>query len=851
MNISNPNPAAPPPKADGSPGIHAVVGIGASAGGLKAIENLFRNLPDDTGMTFIVVQHLSPDFKSLMDEILARFTTMKIVNTQNGARLEPDTIYLIPPKKNLTVTDGHFVTSDMDRDQIQRPVDLLFQSIARCFGSNAFGIVLSGTGSDGAAGIRAIHDSGGVTYAQTPGTAQFDGMPKNAIATRCVKHVLPPTEIAASLWVHASEPDARSNVDPLTTEELSGIRLVFSMLSERHNIDFSGYKESTVARRLERRIQSRNCKDIQQYAELLQSDKAEVDALYHDLLIGVTKFFRDTEAFFSLQTRINRIVAQLAPSQELRIWVAGCASGEEAYTMAMIGTEAYDRQGISPNFKVLATDAHQGALDRAARGLFSAESLEFVSRQRQTRFFTSVNKTQYRITPEIRRHIVFAQHNLIEDPPFTKIHVVTCRNMLIYFKPEAQNSAIASLHFSLEKDGLMMLGSSETPGKLQDEFESLDLTWRIYRKLRTLPASLKSHEQLRAIERAPRKLVNILNRDKPEQLSFTGLLDAYDSLLSEFVKCGVLLDEQRNVLHVFGDANDYLQNTTGRFSGNLLRMLSGESRTAIGAALVRSAKEEHSKIVIRDVPFQVGDHPRYADVTVRTLKSKVAASFVWFIEFGTPSQSSRTVETVVRVSRPGDQYDAIEAELAFAKESLSATIEELEASNEELQSTNEELIASNEELQSTNQELHSVNEELYSVNAENHRKITELQEVTEDIENLLSSTDIGTLFVDENLFIRRFTPAATRYFNLVDHDIGRSLTNFTHSMVLADLSNQIRSVLLTGKNFVKEITTTRDERVLLRVVPYKSGAERKGAIVNILDLKTLASEAEPDHPSDT
>ncbi|EMB15029.1 chemotaxis protein CheB [Rhodopirellula europaea] len=844
MNNTDPNPDFSLPNIDALPSISTVVGIGASAGGLKALEDFFLKLPSDTGMTFIVVQHLSPDFKSLMDEILARFTTMKIVNTENGSTLEPNTIYLIPPNKNLAVADGRFLITDMDRDQIQRPVDLLFQSISKCFGPNAFAVVLSGTGSDGANGIRVVYENGGVTYAQIPETAQFDGMPKNAIATECITHVLTPADIAISLSEHANHPENRTVIDPLTTEEMSGIRLVFSLLSERHSIDFSGYKESTVARRLNRRIHSRNCKGIQQYAELLRTDRAEVDALYHDLLIGVTKFFRDTEAFFSLQARINRFVSQLEPDEELRIWVAGCASGEEAYTMAMIAVEAFARRGLPPNLKVLATDAHQGALDRASRGLFSAESLEFVSRQRQNQFFTQISKTQYRITPEVRQLIVFAKHNLIEDPPFTKIHVVTCRNMLIYFKPPSQNAAIASLHFALEKDGLMMLGSSETPGKLQDEFETLDNTWRIYRKLRSLPLAIKSYDQLRAVEQAPRRLVNILNRDQPEKLSFTGLLKSYDLLLGEFVDCGLLLDEHRNVLHVFGNASQYLQNSSGRFTGNLLRMMEGEARRSIGAALVRSARDSKSKIVIRDIPFEIAGEIVDTDVTVRVLHSTGADAFVWFIEFGTPTTPVATVETEVRVSRPGDQYDALEAELTFVKDSLSATIEELETSNEELQSTNEELIASNEELQSTNQELHSVNEELYSVNAENHRKITELQEVTEDIENLLSSTDIGTLFVDENLFIRRFTPAATRYFNLVDHDIGRSLSSFTHTMDLPDLSDQIHSVLNTGKNFIREISTVQGDRVLLRVVPYMSGSERKGAIVNILDFRALRDDVD-------
>lgn len=822
------------------------MGIGASAGGLKALEALFEHLSSSTGLTFVVVQHLSPDFKSVLNEILARHTTLPVVQAEHQMPLVGDTIFLIPPNRNIAIVDGQFVVTKMDRSAIQRPIDLFFQSLAHGYGRHSVGVILSGTGTDGVAGLRSIHEAGGLTIVQTPDSAQFDGMPANALATRCVNHVLPPAEIATALKQFGATGEVPPTTQPLTSEELSGIRLVFSLLSERHGINFSDYKETTVARRLERRIQARDCKSVREYAEVLRDDIVEIDALYHDLLIGVTKFFRDAEAFFALQTRINKVVRRLGPDEELRIWVAGCATGEEAYTIAMLAREAFDRQSEEARMKILATDVHQGALDKAASGKFSAESLEFVTPARQTRFFTPAESQQYRVTQDLRRHIVFARHNVVEDPPFTKIHIVSCRNMLIYLQARAQQSAIAAFHFALEPDGIMMLGSSETPGKLEGEFETLEPTWRIYRKLRSLPSLLSEHlpgstltNQPRGLQNGPRRMVNILNSDKPERLSFTGLLEAYDLLLEQYVSCGLLLDENRNVLHVFGDANRFLRSATGRFTGSIMRFLEGQARTTLGAALVRSVSQPDAKFVLRNVAIDVGDRVVDVDITVRSLVSELSKSFVWFVEFRDPLVATTVNEEEIRVTRPGDDYHAIESELAFTRESLSATIEELETSNEELQSTNEELIASNEELQSTNQELHSVNEELYSVNAENHRKITELQEVTEDIENLLSSTEIGTIFVDRALNIRRFTPAATRYFHLVDHDIGRALSNFNHNLNVPDLERRIIEVLDSGDTVSIKIETKKSETILLKIVPYVGGSTRKGAIINIIDLAAI------------
>lgn len=820
-----------------TPRLTCVVGIGASAGGLKALEPLFQNLPSNTGLTFIVVQHLSPEFKSLMDEILARHTRMPVINAEDEMSIMADSVYLIPPQKNIAVDNGRLVVTDSDRDQLQRPVDVLLKSIARGFGNRAVGVILSGTGSDGSAGIKDVFEAGGMTIVQTPGSCQFDGMPVNAIATECIHTVLPPAEIAQLLVEHALDPTKRPDADDAVPQEnVSGIKLVFSLLCDRYGIDFGDYKPTTVARRIERRIQASQSKSMEEFAIMLRSDATEVDLLYHDLLIGVTKFFRDSEAFHSLQAQLNRVVARLPEGSELRVWSAACATGEEPYTLAMIGIEAFERLGRAVNLKVLATDVHQGALDKAARGVYSASSMEFVSSERQAKFFTPIGKSEFRVHPELRRHIIFARHNVLQDPPFTKIHLVTCRNMLIYLEAKAQAAAIGSFHFAMEPNGMMMLGASETPGRLADEFEAIDQTWRIYRKLRSLPHLMTpGGEFTNAIERGPRRLVNILNRDKPEQLSFTGLLEAYDLLLAEFVDCGLLLDDNRNVLHVFGNAYRFLQSSTGRFTGNIMRLLEGDIRTAIGAALVRSANEFEKVFRLCNLSFPSGGDDKI-DVSIRALKNKSVKGFVWFIEFTSAVAATKAEVVKVETIDSGEDYFAIQSELTFTKESLSATIEELETSNEELQATNEELIASNEELQSTNEELHSVNEELYSVNSENQRKIFEQNVLSEDVENLLRSTDIGTVFVDPDMCIRKFTRAATKYFNLVEHDVGRPLPNFTHSLQCDNLIGLLQKVMDTETVFVTELKDKTGADIILKILPYKSATSRSGAILNIVNV---------------
>ena len=820
------------------PVVEFVVGIGASAGGLQSVEKLLEEIPSGTNSALVIVQHFSPDVVSSMAEILSRSTSLKILMVTDGVMLQPDTIFLIPPGQEIKVAANRFSLCDADRSKATRVIDILFTSLAASRGSQAIGIVLSGTGSDGSEGIKAIRDAGGATLAESYETAQFDGMPKNAMQTGCVDHLLSPSEIAKWLNQQFSNPSERPILEPaIKPEELTGIELIFSLLTDRHKVDFSEYKPSTVARRIERRQQVCKKKTIQEYADFAQDNIEELDLLYHDLLIGVTKFFRDTDAFLALERCLLELVKAIPANEPLRIWSAGCATGEEPYSLAMLAHDAFTQLGRAPNFKVFATDIHQGSLDFASHGVYDNETMEYVSAERQAVFFGKESATQSRVNNLLRRNLVFARHNVFHDPPFTKMHLVTCRNLLIYLKNDAQMRAISSFHFALKVDGLMMLGSSETVGPLANEFRHIDKGWRIFQKIsdrKNLFGNLPD-ERAPAPAKGARQLVNILNRDRPESMSFTRLIECYDLILKEYVPCGLLLDDKRNILHTFGDAGKYLNNTTDKSSGNLTRLLEGDPKVAITAALIRSRIQFKQKLILSDIEFKVGETTEVVDVQVCAYDASDSNPHAWLVEFVKPSaQRPETDEkNAIRLEPSSEGYGDLETELIYTRDSLSISIEQLESSNEELSAANEELVASNEELQSTNEELESVNEELYTVNLENNRRIDELKEVTDDFEVLLSNSDVGTLFLDTNLCIRKFTRSITEYFDLLPHDIGRPIDNFTNKTGIVNLDDKLTEVLETGEPFTDDVSDPTGQLARCKIVPHIGDGAIAGVVLTI------------------
>jgi two-component system CheB/CheR fusion protein len=831
MQDSNgPTPERPEPS--------RVVGIGASAGGLEALEQLFRAMPDDTGMAFVVVQHLSPDFKSEMDELLARWTRMPIVMAEHELPIVADTVYLLPPNAELIVAAGRLLLSERSPG-LALPIDQFLRSCARDVGSRSIAVILSGTGSDGSRGVREVHEAGGLVVVQSEETAKFNGMPKSAIETGMVDFVVAPADIPAAILGNLVKPTADHTPevgDPAEAVKLGGMQAVFTLLQERYGIDFSSYKPGTIGRRTERRLLLAQYSNLADYIQRLRTDRNELDALYQDLLIGVTEFFRDRDAFKLLERSVlPQLIGEAATQKELRVWVAGCATGEEAYSLAILLTEALERSGRALTVKIFATDVHRTSLDFASAGLYSAQALVGLEQRRIDQFFTHTDEG-YRVTPELRRMIVFAPHNVIRDAPFTKLDMVSCRNLLIYLQPNVQRKVMTLFHFGLRTGGVLLLGPSETPGDIGDEFETVDQHWKCYRKrrdVRLLPG-LRSNPLV--IMPTPTAGAGARGGDGP-------LLEVFASLLDTALPPSVLLGERNEIMHSFGDVSPLLRLPRGRPTLSLLEMLEGELKLAVAGALHRAARSRTpvSFAGIQGGPA-IGD--RLLDVRVTPIEVPRMSQMFYLVSLGDsaePRPSISADEVLNLDAASHDHLEALELELRHTKENLQATIEELEASNEELQATNEELLASNEELQSTNEELHSVNEELYTVNTEFQHKIDELTELGDDIDNLLLSTEVHTLFLDRQLCIRKFTPAMADVFNLVETDIGRKIEGFVHTLRIDNLPDILLRTRDTGDRYESEVETRTGTAYLLRVLPYRGRnvGERAGVVVTLVDITKL------------
>ncbi|MEM6314273.1 MAG: chemotaxis protein CheB, partial [Planctomycetota bacterium] len=702
-----------------------VVGIGASAGGLEPLEQFFAATPASSGMAFVVVQHLSPDYPSLMNELLARHTSMKIRRVEDGMRVGPDAVYLIPARMNMVIENGHLRLIEQEREDEQPPlpIDVFFNSLAKDQGERAVAIVLSGTGTDGSRGIAAIKKAGGLVLVQDKITAKFGGMPRAALETGHVDAAVTPDEMPGFLASYADDPTRIPDIiDNL--EELEGLDAVIDLLNREYDIDFALYKPSTVHRRIERRIMLGSDTDIDGYVDHLKSDPQELNRLYRDLMIGVTQFFRDTQAFQSLaQNAVPDIFRAKSNGEEIRAWVAGCATGEEAYTVAMLLDEERRRLGRDDQpIRVFATDAHRTSIDFAAAGRYPADRLRDVMPDRLSRYFAPVG-SDFQVIPDLRQMITFATHNLISDAPFTRMDLVTCRNVLIYFKKPLQSQVISLLHFALNANGFMYLGPSETAQPFRDEFEPIDPHWRIYRKRRDV--------RLIPPNRLPTRTPSVSRKTTPTPLAHrvvpttdSRLMRVYDTLLEQAMKPAVLVNEQRHVLHVFGAASDLLTIRSGRTSQELLSMVPPSLQSAVGMAIQRCRVEDREINVGR---VRVDDE-RVVSVSARPVKNEHVDGVDTLIQFDIKHAAQPDAQPDARAD-VDDQTDAtndrefdstgaseeallsLEEELQHTKESLQTTIEELETANEELNATNEELIASNEELQSTNEELHSVNEE--------------------------------------------------------------------------------------------------------------------------------------------
>lgn len=833
-----------------------IVGIGASAGGLEALERFFASMPLDSGLAFAVVQHLSPDFRSMMDELLARQSRLLFRHAVDGTQVEPNTVYLNPPRQNLVTRNGKLYLEAPDQAQSPSlPIDAFFLSLANDRGADAVAVILSGTGSDGTKGALAIRSVGGTVLVQEPGSAKFDSMPRSAIERGAVSVIALPDEmptILSRLALGGDLLEADLDDEPINPEAA-----ILRLLEKRFGANFTYYKKSTVGRRLGRRAALNGFQDLANYLQMLRRDPVELERLYSDLLIGVTAFFRDAPAFDALATNsVPDLSERMSPSRQLRIWVPGCASGEEAYTIAILFSEYARKNDLPLNIKIFATDLHSGSLETAGQGIYSADNVKELGRDILDRYFDGVG-SRYQATASLRRLIVFSPHNLIKDPPFTRLDLISCRNLLIYFDEVAQQKVLALFHFALLQRGVLFLGPSETVSELNQEFEVLDNKWRIFRKLRNvqLPGSTRllplvtspvAQNDRQLVRQSPRNL-NGSSQVQGGRAERRLLLKAYDAVLERHAPPSLLVTRAGDLLHVFGNAHKYLRLRSGLFTPRMIDVIIEPLKLAVITSIDASRVKNVAPIA-REVTYQAEDG-REVDVQVlaETLVESGLDPDLILITFNERSRKHSgtsgkakpgKVERIETNAAQQRRIDELERNLTFTEESLQTTIEELETSNEELQSTNQELMSANEELQSTNEELHAVNEELYSVSTEHQRKIDELTALTHDMDHLLRCTDVGTIFLDQDLKIRRFTPAVAMAFNLLDRDIGRPIEHITARFAYSELKQDVAKVADTAE-MIERTVAVDSVNLLLRLFPFQVGDKTRGIVITLIDVSRL------------
>jgi two-component system CheB/CheR fusion protein len=833
-----------------------IVGIGASAGGLQAIESFFDNMPSDSGMAFVVVQHLSPDFKSLMDELLARHTEMVIHKVTDRLTVEPNSIYLIPPEQNMALSHGKLLLTEQDSHRgLNLPIDIFFKSLAMDAGERAVCVVLSGTGSDGSRGLVEVNEAGGLVIAQSAESAGFDGMPRAAISTGKSHLICSPDQMPTKILEYAANPDRAAIAiedgenDPVTSE--NGLAAIFRLFRHEFGIDFSLYKPTTIHRRIERRMRLVKSNDFGEYARYTETDREEMESLYRDLLVEVTQFFRDPDAFNVLREEvIPKLVSSSDPSIELRVWVPGCATGEEAYTYAILIHDALLAAKRAQSFKIFATDVHKTSLETASTAVYPMEAIENVPSDLRSRYFNVSNGLAH-VKRELRLSVIFASNDLTKDPPFTKIDLISCRNVLIYLEPKIQKRILSLFHFGLKTGGTLVLGPSETLGELENEFEPLDRHWRIYCKRRDIRLPDSARMPLTPV------LSNIVHDTSPAFVAnspkpSSGLLvsNVYEDLLLKYVPPSLLVNGFFELIHSFGDARKLLTQPEGKPTLDVLKMINGDLRVAVSAAL-HKANHEGERVAFSNIRVRIDEEvEKQFTVVVEPYKKSREQMFLICLEEAEDAElpADATLPgapaTFVVSDDSNDRIYHLERELTYTRETLQTTVEELESSNEELQSTNEELIASNEELQSTNEELHSVNEELYTVNAEHKQKIEELTQLTMDMDNLLKSTEIGTIFLDRELQIRMFTPAISSAFNVMPQDIGRPIDHIAYKLDNSRLLTQVGEVLATEKPSSVEVKARGGRVFLQRIQPYRMEDGMVDGIVMTLTDVTALREAE-------
>lgn len=822
---------------------HYLVGIGASAGGLEAIHKLFDHFPNNSTFSFVIIQHLSPDHKSLMAELLSKHTQMQVQEAEDKMYTRPNCVYVLPSGKQLTIEHGRLRLADKARSREPNfAIDLFFESMAKSRGKYAIGIVLSGTGTDGTKGTRAIKKAGGMVVVQSPVTAKFDGMPRSAIDAGFVDFVLPPEHMAEEILEYTRKIPLVKNLIEQNEQGEDEVILkeILDLVCTHTQTDFTNYKEATINRRIRKRMDHLKVKDMADYLNFLHENPSEIKKLCQEFFINVTSFFRDAEAFEVLENKIiPKIIHEKAENEPVKVWVAACSTGEEVYSIAMLFHEAFAKLGREPLVKLFATDIDQQAITQASKGSYPASITKQVSAERLERFFNHKGN-RYNVKEEIRKLVVFAQHDLQKDPPYSRIDLITCRNMLIYLNSDLQNKVLGLFPYALNLGGYLVLGPSEHIGDMSSFFREENRKWKIYRKIKESNGIKQSY----GISDYTNNIGHQSAATKYKNSSTARYNDSFmDAVSEDFKVTALYVDENYQLLHGIGDINRFLKFPDKRLHFNLIKMVPEELAVTLSVG-IRKALKQDRKVVARQVTVKIGKKEQLVHVSIRPItldKGQPKVILVLLQEMGEVTPLPKVSDlTFVSDADYYQQLTALETELKEAREGLHLTVQDLSTANEELQSTNEELMSSNEELQSSNEEMQSLNEELHTVNSEHQLKIKELQELNEDLDNYIRSSNIGQLFVDHNLVIRKFTPSIEGLVNLIESDLGRPIHHLSHNLKYSRLIEDIQHVNNTSAEIEQEIETTEGKYYLMRIIPYlKHDGNKDGVVISFVDVTTL------------
>jgi two-component system CheB/CheR fusion protein len=831
-----------------------IVGIGASAGGLEALNLFFDNMPSDSGMAFVIVQHLDPTHKSLLSELIARHTKMTVAEVLDGVKIKPNFVYIIPPNKDLRIFHGALEIFDPTEQRAKRrPIDSFLQSLADDQKGLAIGIILSGTGTEGALGLKEILAEGGMTIVQDPKTAQFSGMPDNAIAAKSADYILPPDKMPKQLLQYVRQ-RSNTNISPkldITAPLENQLKKIFMIIRDQTGNDFSNYKTNTIIRRISKRTALHQIDSIEQYIVFLQNNPEEVVKLYKDFLIGVTLFFRDKEVFKSVENKVlPYLIEKCQETQELRAWVCGCSTGEEAYSLAMLFKDGFDKSRQYIKVMIFATDIDKDAIEVARIGSYPESIQADISPEYLSRYFIKKERG-FQIKKEIRDMVVFAHHNVIKDPPFSKMDFISCRNLLIYMNSDLQKKIIPTFHYSLKNDGILLLGPSESIGEYTDMFAAFDQKIKTYKKINVSTRKNNPQYQPLNIERQSFLVETRQSFGMHKKTFVSGITEKI--LLDQYAPPSVIIDQHNDALYFSGNTGLYLEPPSGTARLNILDMAKKGLKAHLISA-IKKARNLNAEVQKKGIDVMVSDYFNTINLRVKPLYTKEYDAGALMIIFEPVEKLEKNIprKTTEHSGKRKPSITEIEKELKITREHLQTAINELETSNEDLQSANEEFQSSNEELQSTNEELEtsreelqSVNEELITVNNELSNKIDQLSQSNNDLNNLLRSIEVATLYLDPDLKIKRFTAAATKIFNLIPSDIDRPVTQLSSTLHYHTLADDVKHALKTLEIKSMEVNATDGTWYKMRIIPYRTAENIiEGVLITLVDINDQKNVAQ-------